>query len=57
VLHSSSYLKGSPLEVWRAWCTNVSAAAVTSGHFLAEENPADTLAALIPFLAANQGAP
>jgi haloacetate dehalogenase len=56
VLHSSTYLKGNPLEVWRAWCTDVSAAAVTSGHFLAEENPTDTLAALIPFLTANAGA-
>jgi haloacetate dehalogenase len=56
VLHSSSYLKGSPLEVWRAWCTNVGAAAVTSGHFLAEENPADTLAALVPFIEANSRA-
>jgi len=55
VLHSG-YLKGNPLEVWRAWCTNVSAAAATSGHFLVEENPNDTLAALIPFLSANSGA-
>jgi len=56
VLHASDYLAGSPLDVWRAWCTNLSGAAVTSGHFLAEENPKDTLAALIPFLAANAGA-
>jgi haloacetate dehalogenase len=56
VLHSTAYLKGNPLEIWRAWCTNVSAAAVTSGHFLAEENPNGSLAALIPFLAANSGA-
>ena len=55
VLHSG-YLKGNPLEVWRTWCTNVCAATVTSGHFLVEENPNDTLAALIPFLAANAGA-
>jgi haloacetate dehalogenase len=47
---------GTPLDIWRAWCTNVSAATVASGHFLAEENPKDTLAALIPFLAANSGA-
>ena len=56
VLHGSSYLKGSPLEVWRTWCTNVGAAAVTSGHFLAEENPTDTLAALVPFIEANSRA-
>ena len=31
--------KGNPLEVWRNWCTDLSAAAVTSGHFLAEEKP------------------
>jgi haloacetate dehalogenase len=53
-LHSG-YLKGNPLEVWRAWCTNISAATVTSGHFLAEENPADTLAALVPFITAHTG--
>ena len=55
VLHSG-YLKGDPPAVWRGWCTNVSAAAIASGHFLAEENPADTLAALIPFLEAQKGA-
>jgi haloacetate dehalogenase len=55
LLHGQ-YLRGNPLEVWRAWCTAVTAATVTSGHFLAEENPTDTLAALIPFLAAQRGA-
>src|SRR5262245_48583098 len=54
VLHSD-YLPGNPLDVWRGWCTDVSAAKVTSGHFLAEENPADTLAALVPFLTAQKG--
>jgi haloacetate dehalogenase len=52
VLHASSYLAGDPLEAWRAWCTNLRGIAVASGHFLAEENPKDTLAALIPFLSA-----
>jgi haloacetate dehalogenase len=47
---------GTPLDIWRAWCTNVDAAIVASGHFLAEENPKDTLAALVPFLQANAGA-
>lgn len=56
LLHSSTYLKGNPLEIWRAWCTNVTAAIVTSGHFLVEENPGESLAALIPFLSANSGA-
>jgi haloacetate dehalogenase len=55
VLHSE-YLKGHPLGVWCGWCTDVSAAAVASGHFLVEENPNDTLAALVPFLVANPGA-
>jgi haloacetate dehalogenase len=59
VLHGS-YLPtgpaGTPLDIWRGWCTDATAATVTSGHFLAEENPTDTLAALIPFLAANAGA-
>jgi haloacetate dehalogenase len=52
----SGYLKGDPPAVWRGWCTNVSATTVNSGHFLAEENPADTLAALVPFLADRKGA-
>ena len=51
VLWASAYLPGNPLSVWQAWCTSVSGAAVDSGHFLAEENPAGTLAALIPVLA------
>jgi haloacetate dehalogenase len=54
VLWGSEYLgKGSapPLDVWRTWCTNVSGAEIRSGHFLADENPRDTLAALQGFLA------
>jgi len=51
VLYASHYLAGSPLDIWRAWCTDVAGAAIPSGHFLAEENPNDTLAALLPFLA------
>jgi haloacetate dehalogenase len=57
VLWGSDYLgRGSadPLEVWKAWCANVTGAMVKSGHFLAEENPEDTLAALVPFLLANR---
>lgn len=53
VLWSSHYLgnRGTdPLEVWRGWCTNVTGAVIDCGHFLAEENPQATLAALIPFL-------
>lgn len=40
----------SPLGIWREWCENVSGKAIVSGHFLAEEAPEDTLAALLPFL-------
>jgi haloacetate dehalogenase len=50
VLSASNYLAGIPLDIWRPWCTEVQGATVASGHFLAEENPADTLAALVPFL-------
>jgi haloacetate dehalogenase len=49
-LYASNYLAVGPLEVWRNWCSDVRGASVTSGHFLAEENPQDTLAALVPFL-------
>ena len=41
---------GSPLEIWRNWADDVAGRGIDSGHFLAEENPIDTLAALIPFL-------
>jgi haloacetate dehalogenase len=47
---------GAPIDIWRGWCSDVSAVTVASGHFLAEENPQDTLAALVPFLTANAGA-
>jgi haloacetate dehalogenase len=50
VLWADNYLAGTPLDVWRTWCTDLTGAAVKSGHYLAEENPRDTLAALIPFL-------
>ncbi|HEY6869526.1 MAG TPA: alpha/beta hydrolase, partial [Novosphingobium sp.] len=38
-----------PLEVWSAWTTDLCGEAIDSGHFLAEENPAETLAALRRF--------
>ena len=41
-----------PLQVWRAWCSDLSGAEIESGHFSAEENPNATLAALLPFLEA-----
>jgi haloacetate dehalogenase len=55
VIWGSEYLgRGSarPLDVWRPWCRELSGMEIRSGHFLAEENPQDTLAALVPFLAA-----
>ena len=39
-----------PLAAWEKWCPDLKGAAVRSGHFLAEENPQETLAALVPFL-------
>lgn len=55
VLWARSYLAGDPLEVWKSWCTNVTGASVDSGHFLAEENPENTLATLLPFLKSMRG--
>jgi haloacetate dehalogenase len=40
-----------PLEVWREWATNVRGEAIDCGHFLPEEKPAETLAALRGFFA------
>jgi haloacetate dehalogenase len=59
VLWATGYLgRGGPdpLEVWHAWCTDVTGAAVHSGHFLAEENPEATRDALLSFLRARAGA-
>jgi haloacetate dehalogenase len=44
-----------PLAIWRAWCGDIGGAEVASGHFIAEENPKDMLAALLPFLARVRG--
>jgi len=40
----------SPLDVWKRWATKAEGQAIDCGHFLAEENPDDTLKALLPFL-------
>jgi haloacetate dehalogenase len=40
----------SPLTVWKDWAIDVRGEAIDSGHFLPEENPSATLAALLPFL-------
>jgi haloacetate dehalogenase len=41
----------SPLDTWRRWADDVSGQPITCGHFLPEEAPAETLAALVPYLA------
>lgn len=41
----------SPLAIWHEWCESVEGHGIDSGHFVAEENPAATLDALLPFLA------
>lgn len=40
----------TPLDVWRQWCVDVEGRGIEAGHFIAEENPQATLAALLPFL-------
>jgi len=42
-----------PLDIWRNWATNVTGNGITCGHFLAEEAPAETLAAMLAFLMEN----
>ncbi|QCK86016.1 alpha/beta hydrolase [Phreatobacter aquaticus] len=41
----------SPLDAWKLFAPKATGVAVDSGHFIPEENPAGTLAALKPFLA------
>jgi len=41
-----------PLDVWRRWATKVEGRAIASGHFLPEENPDETAAALLAFFRA-----
>ncbi len=53
ILWGTDYLgrgKLNPLEVWKNWCARVEGQAIDSGHFLAEENPGDTAAAVRTFL-------
>ncbi|CAN5449858.1 alpha/beta hydrolase [soil metagenome] len=45
-----------PLAVWQRWASNVSGAPVKAGHFIAEENPQETLSHLLPFFAKHCGA-
>jgi haloacetate dehalogenase len=39
-----------PLATWEKWCMRAEGRGVAGGHFIVEENPRDTLAALMPFL-------
>jgi haloacetate dehalogenase len=41
-----------PLDIWRQWATNVSGQPIDSGHFVCEENPDATAAALLAFFTA-----
>jgi haloacetate dehalogenase len=55
VLWGSDYVgKGAAdvIDIWRGWASDVRGAEIRSGHFLAEENPAATFAAIAPFLRA-----
>jgi haloacetate dehalogenase len=38
-----------PLAIWREWASDVSGGPIESGHFLCEENPEATAAALLEF--------
>lgn len=40
----------NPLDVWRDWCKDARGQAIAGGHFLPEEAPDETLAALLAFL-------
>ena len=42
--------ENGPLAIWRNWADNVDGTAIDAGHFVCEENPQATLAALLPFL-------
>ena len=39
----------TPLDTWQKWCEDVRGEAIESGHFIPEENPAATVAALDAF--------
>lgn len=41
---------GDPAAVWRKWADNVTAKGLRAGHFIAEEAPEETIAALEGFL-------
>jgi haloacetate dehalogenase len=47
----------APVEVWRTRARDVTGQPIDAGHFLAEERPAETLAALMDFLGGTPGLP
>ncbi|MDE5446991.1 alpha/beta fold hydrolase [Bradyrhizobium sp. CSA207] len=44
----------APLKVWQRWAAHAEGRAIAGGHFLPEENPAETAAALLEFFAVSQ---
>jgi haloacetate dehalogenase len=40
---------GGPLGIWRQWAPQVTGRPITGGHFFPEQNPDDTIAALLAF--------
>jgi haloacetate dehalogenase len=42
---------GDVLEIWRPWAPDLRGHAVDTSHFLAEDRPEETAAALLAFLA------
>jgi len=46
--------ESGPLDIWREWANDVSGQPIDSGHFLAEENPDATSAALLKFFRADK---
>jgi len=42
-----------PLDIWRQWASDVRGEPIDSGHFLTEENPEATAAAMLSFFAAS----
>ena len=47
---SGDDVDSDPLSVWRRWANDVTGGPLDSGHFLAEEAPQETTAALLDFL-------
>jgi haloacetate dehalogenase len=41
---------GGPISIWRAWAADVTGKPLHGGHFLPEQNPEETGAALQDFL-------